>query len=116
MIDRYVYDNADESQDSSPVDLSLDEFVELLPCDCLSSVAAHRVNYLDQLLFSVSVFQLIVDVAEIVQVEFALGLDVQKGEVSSTAFFVEGVSLSHLRITTLWVSSLRNCSKSRGAP
>ncbi len=73
-------------------------------------------NYLHQLILIVTVLQLIVNVTQVVQVQLALSLHVQQSEVSLTTLLREGVSLNKLRITTLAVNYLRNCSKSRAAP
>jgi len=101
---------------SSSVDFSLDELVEFLPCDSFSSVSSNGVDDLDQLLVGVSVFELFVDISEVVEVEFSLGLNVEKGEVRLASLFGEGAALGGIKGTILVVSSLRNCSKSRGAP
>ena len=101
---------------SSFVDFSLDELVEFLPADVLGSISTDWVDYLDELIIIVSVLQLLVNISEVVQVQISLCLDVQKGEVSSSSFLTEWVSLNKRTTTILRVSSLRNCSKSKAAP
>lgn len=81
--------------DFSLGDLSLDEFVESVSRDCLSSVASHGVDEILELLIGVAVFELLVDVSHVVEVELSLSLGVQEVEVASSAFFVEGVSLNN---------------------
>lgn len=102
--------------DSSAVDLPLDELVELVPTDRLSSITTHRVDDFHQLVVGVAVLQLLADVPQVVEVQLSLGLHIQQSEVRSSAFLTEGVALHSQDCTTLAVSSLRNCSKSRGAP
>lgn len=110
-----IGDDKSEGQ-SSAVDLSLDELVELLPADRLSAEATNGVDDFDELFLAVAVLELFVDVAEVVEVELALALHVQKGEVGPSALFRKGAALSDRRGTMRVVSSLRNCSKSRAAP
>lgn len=102
--------------DSSAVDLPLDELVELVPTDSLSTISAHRVDYLHQLVVIVAVLQLLADVSQVVKVQLSLGLHVQQSKVGSPALLAEGTALNSHDCTTLAVSSLRNCSKSSGAP
>ena len=88
--------NGDESNgESSAVDLSLNEFVELVPADGLSSESADWVNYLDQLVIGVAVFQLIVDVSQVVEVQLSLALHVQKSEVGLASLLREGAALNN---------------------
>lgn len=83
------------SNGESPlVDLSLDELVELLPRDGLSPESSDRMDDLYQLLIAVAVFELLADVAQVVQVQLALALNIQQCEVGSPALFVERTALS----------------------
>jgi uncharacterized membrane protein len=79
---------------SSLVDLPLDELVELLPADRLAAKPTNRVDDLHQLLIRIAVFQLLVDVAQVVQMKLALALHVQQGEVGASAFLREWATLS----------------------
>lgn len=110
--------NGDDKSDgqSSAVDFPLNELIELVPADGLISVPTHRVDKLNELFLTVAVFELVVDVKQVVQVQLSLSLDVQECEVGTSTIFVEGVSLSVKESTMRLVSSLRNCSKSRAAP
>ena len=101
---------------SSPVHLPLDELVEFVPTDSLCTVAADGVDDFDKLVIVVAILELLIDVAEVVEVELALGLNVKESEVGASAFFAEGAALNREISTTLLVSSFKNCSKSRGAP
>lgn len=101
---------------SSSVDFLLDELVESVPWDSLSSIASHGVDDLNKLIISVPVFQLLTDVSQVVQIELSFSLHVQQGEVRSAAFLAERISLSWNISTILLVSYLKNCSKSSGAP
>ena len=104
------------SKNSSSIDFSLDEFVEFLPGNSLSTVSSNWMNDLHKLLLGVAVFELLADVSQIVKVQFTFSLDVQQWEVSFSSLFAEGASLNTNKFTILAVSYLRNCSKSRGAP
>lgn len=73
-------------------------------------------DYLGQLLVTVAVLQLVVNISQIVEIQLSLSLHVQKSEVSFAALLSKGVSLTRKIYTTLVVSYLKNCSKSRGAP
>ncbi len=64
--------------ESSAVHFALDELLELLQCNYINSVSSNRVDYLNQLLISVPVLQLLVDVPQVVQVQLALALHVQQ--------------------------------------
>jgi len=119
-VDMKQYDillamNESECQ-TSFLDLSVNELVELFPGDGLSTIAAHRVDNLEELLVGVAVFELVRNVSEVFDVEFSLGLDVKEGEVGSSAFFGEGSSLHKRSLTTLEEISLRNSSKLRADP
>lgn len=47
----------------------------------------------DELLIGVAVLQLFVDVSQVVDVQLALALDVEEGEVGLPAFLREGAAL-----------------------
>ncbi len=51
-------------------------------------------DYLDKLVITVAVLELLADVSQVVQIEFSLSLHVQQGEVRSASFLVERISLS----------------------
>lgn len=64
--------------ESPSVNLPLDEFVELVPSDGLSSISSYRVHNLDELVVCVAVFQLLVDVSQIIEVQLSFALHVQQ--------------------------------------
>lgn len=66
-------------------------------------------DYLDKLVITVAVLELLADVSQVVQIEFSLSLHVQQGEVRSASFLVERISLSWNISTILLVSYLKNC-------
>ena len=101
---------------SSLVDLLLNKLVESVVADSLSSVSSNCMNDLNQLVVIVSVFQLVADVSQVVEVELSLSLNVQKGEVGPSSFFSKGTALNKSKVTSLAVTSLRKLSKSRAAP
>ncbi len=70
----------------------------------------------DQLIIGVPVFELFVDVSQVVEIELALALDVKQGEVGFATFLREGAALNRNTLTMRAVSSLRKPSKSRAAP
>jgi len=53
------------------------------------------VNDLDQLVIGVAVFQLFVDVSQVVEVQLSLALHVQKSEVGLASLLREGVALNN---------------------
>ena len=62
---------------SSSVDFSLNKLVEFFPTYSLSSIATNWMDDFHQLLLSIAVFQLFVDVSQIVNVKLAFSLHVQ---------------------------------------
>ncbi len=107
---------ADLSQQSSPFDFSLDVGVELLPADGFGIEATHCVDYFPELVFIVSVFELLVNILEVCDVQFPFALNVQQGEVGLPSLLREWVSLHHTSLTILVVNSLRKPSKSKALP
>jgi len=77
---------------SSPFDFSLDEPVEFVPCDGFCSESTHRVNDFQQLLISIAVFELLIDVNQVREVELAFALNVQQCEVGFSALLCEGAA------------------------
>ena len=73
-------------------------------------------NDFHKLLLAIAVLELLADVSQIVDIQLAFALNVQQGEVSSSALLTKGASLHIKKCTILAVNYLRNCSKSRGAP
>lgn len=53
---------------SSAVNFTLDELIKLLPGDHLTSVSTNRVNDLNELVIRVAVLELLIDIAQIVEV------------------------------------------------
>ena len=56
----------------------------------------------DQLLLSVAVLELVVDVLHVVEVEFSLSFGVEEGEVGPSSFFGEGVALGKTDQVRFW--------------
>ena len=79
---------------SSFIDFFLDELVKPVPSDGFSSVTSNTVDDFHQLVISVSVFQLLVDVPQVIEVEFSFGVNIKKMEVSASSLFSEGATLS----------------------
>ena len=75
------------------LDFAVDELVEAVCGDGLCAVAPHGVDDVLELLVGVAVLELVVDVPHVVEVEFALALGVQQGEVVSASLFREGGAL-----------------------
>ena len=98
------------------VDFSADVGVELFEADGLTVVAAYLVDDVHQLLLRISILQLVIQVPQVLEVQFSFALVVQQVEGVSPSLFVKRVALSHLSITILVVSSLTNPSKSRALP
>ena len=62
---------------SSLFDYPCDELVELDPGDALGSESSDGVDDLNQLLFGIIIFELLVNVSQVVQMELSFSLDVQ---------------------------------------
>ena len=62
---------------SSLFDFPCDELVELVPGDALGSESSDGVEDLNQLLFGIIIFELLVNVSQVVQMELSFSLDVQ---------------------------------------
>ena len=64
---------------------------------------------LDQLVVIITVFQLFIDISQVIEIEFSFSLDVQDPEISSASLFAEWASLNNNFYTILAVSYLMNC-------
>ena len=70
-----------------------DEAVEFVCSDGVGSISTNGVDDVNELFFGVTVFELFVDVLHIVEIKFSFSFSVEEGEVGSSSFFGEGVSL-----------------------
>ncbi len=86
--------NVDWSQESSPLNFALDVGIELLPCDGFGIEPSNCVDDLPELVLVVAVFQLLVNILQIVNVQFTFCLNVQQGEVCLSSLIIEGASLN----------------------
>ncbi len=77
VTDAYVNKWARSKSESSSINFSLDEFVEFLPWDGLNSVTSNRVDDFNKLIIRISVFELFINVSQIVEIKFSFSLDVQ---------------------------------------
>ena len=102
--------------ESSFGDLSLDISIEFIVWNSLSSKSSDGMDDFNKLLCAVSILELLINILKVMDVEFSLSLNIQKGEISSASFLVEWTSLSKSISTILAVNYLRNCSKSRACP
>ena len=75
------------------LDFAVDELVEAICGDGLCPIAPHSVDDVLELLVGVAVFELLVDVPHVIEVEFALALGVQQGKVVPASLFREGGAL-----------------------
>ena len=71
----------------------LNVFVEFFKSDCFSVISTNSVNDFPKLLFCKSVFELVVNVLELINSKFSSSLKVIKTEVSTSSFFSERASL-----------------------
>ena len=88
------------------VEFLLDELVIFLKSDIFSSVSSNSVDDFPELFLVISVTELVADVLQVIKWKFVLGSYVQESEVLVSSFLAEGVSLSKITLTSLWVSSL----------
>ena len=98
------------------VEFLLDELVVFLEGDGLGSVSSNSVDDFPDLFIIISVTELVANVFHVIEWKIVLVSHVQEFEVLVSSFLAEGVSLSKITLTSLWVSSLTKPSKSRGAP
>ena len=87
--------NVNRSQESSPFNFALDVGIELLPCNGLGIESSNCVDDLPELVLVVAVFQLLVNILQIVNVQFTFSFNVQKGEVCLSSFIIEWASLNY---------------------
>jgi hypothetical protein len=70
----------------------------------------------NQLLVRISVFKLVVDISEVINIEITLSLDIEKSEVSFAALLIKWISLNDWISTMRRVSYFKKDSKSRACP
>lgn len=104
------------SQQSSPFHLTLDVGIELLIRDGFSIESSNCMNDLPKLILIVAVFELLVYILEVTDVQFPLSLHVQKSKVCLSSLLTEWISLSHNKHTILAVNSFKKPSKSKALP
>lgn len=104
------------SKQFSPLNLTLDVGVELLIRDGLSIESSNGMDDLPKLILIVAVFELIVNILEVGDVQLPLSLHVQQSEVGLSSLLTEWISLSHNKHTILAVNSFKKPSKSRALP
>lgn len=88
-----IVDSINHSSDSSPVNLALDVGIEFLIRDGLGIEPANGMDDLPKLILVIAVFQLIVDVLQISNIQLSLSLHIQEGEVGPSSFLGEWAAL-----------------------
>ena len=64
--------------ESSAVHFALDELFKLLPADHLISISSNRVDNLNELVIIVAVFELLINVAQVIEIKLTLALNIQQ--------------------------------------
>ena len=104
------------SQQSSPLNFALDVTVELLIRDGFGIESANGMDDLPKLILIVAVFELVVNILEVGDVQLSLSLHVQKSEIGLSSLLAEWVSLNHSKHTIRAVNSFKKPSKSKALP